>query len=186
MVSRTREDRCGKRTLSLLAVLATALLFVLAGCGVKGEGADVDWLSYRLTIAELREMEHTESFQDVVFSSGSGTLLIGPLSGREVFSDSFSTQLASPPSGSRYVVARLLSAGEEISEEDITEQTMGTVHLRASSGDRFEPLLYIIWGIEFDSTSGLSTNEEQEGFCLLFAVPEDIALQELGVEVSDG
>lgn len=185
MVSRTWEDRCGKRGLSLLAVLATALLFALAGCGVKGEGADVGWLSYRLTVAELREMEYTEDFQDVVFSSDGGALLIGRLSEEEVFSDSLSTQLAAPPSGSRYVVVRLLSAEGGISEEDITDESVGTVHLRASSGDDFEPLLYIIWGIEYDSTSGFSTNEEQEGFCLLFAVSEDIALRELGVEVSD-
>lgn len=182
MVSRRKEDCCGKGMPSLLAVLTMALLFALTGCGVKGEGADVDWLSYRLTLTELREMEHTESFQEVVFSSDSGSLLIGQLSEKDVF---FNTQLDAPPSGSRYVIARLVSAGGGISQEDITDQAVGTVHLRTSSGDDFEPLLYIIWGVEFDPGVGFSTNDEQEGFCLLFAVPEDIALQELGIEVSD-
>lgn len=183
MVSRKKEGCRGKRMLSLLVALTMALLFALAGCSMEGEDTDVDWLSYRLTLAELREMDSSESFQEVVFSTNSGGLSIRQLGTDDMLGND--TRLIDPPAGSRYVVARLLSAEGKLLLEDITNEAVGTVHLRASSGDRFEPCLYVLWGVKFDSVAGFSTNDEQEGFCLLFVVPEGIDLQELSIEVSD-
>lgn len=183
MVSRKKRDCRGKRMLSLLAVLTMALLFALAGCSMEGEDTGVDWLSYRLTLVELREMDSSESFQEVVFSTNSGGLSIRQLGTDDMLGND--TRLIGPPAGSKYVVARLQSAEGKLRLEDITNQAVGTIHLRVSSGDRFEPCLYVLWGVKFDSVAGFSTNDEQEGFCLLFVVPEGIDLQELSIEVSD-
>jgi len=132
MVSRKKEDCRGKRMLSLLVALTMALLFALAGCSMEGEDTDVDWLSYRLTLAELREMDSSESFQEVVFSTNSGSLSIRQLGTDDMLGND--TRLIDPPAGSRYVVARLLSAEGKLLLEDITNEAVGTVHLRRLQG----------------------------------------------------
>lgn len=169
--------------LSLLLVIAMALACVLAGCGAEGEGVGaseggdltetstkgdareeaerqdegteqtLDWLSYSLVVDELREIEDSDTFQ-----------------------------LDDLPSGTRYVVVRLLSAEGEIRSEDVTEQA-ASIHLRASSGDDFGPYVQVMWGVAFDPETGFSTKDVQEGFYLLFTVPKDITLQELRVDV---
>jgi|GEM_PF-3684164 len=206
------------RPVSLPLVLATALACALAGCTLhvedmglgddrglieedlaegsaqgadEGSGQAQSWLSYRLALDGLMEMDSSDKFLDVVFSADSemtdtGCIAIQQLGDAAVLSNNnMNTDVVDPPAGSRYVLARLLGADGKIIEEDITEQAVGTIHLRASSGDEFEPQLRILWGIEYDLSSGFSTDEEQEGFCLLFVVPEDIALQDLRIAVSD-
>ena len=112
----------------------------------------IQWLSYRLSLEELREMEDSDGFS------------VNP-----------------PEAGYRYMVAKLVSTDGEIETESITEQTLGTIALKDPSGRTYTPAAYTIWGVGFDVEKGFYTKELQEGFRLLFKVPEDVAPQQLTV-----
>lgn len=113
---------------------------------------ELKWLSYRLTQEPLRGMEETDRFQ-----------------------------VKDPPSGSRYIVARLLSVEGELQTTDITEHAT-TFLLKDVEGNAYEPCLYSMWGVTFDVTTGVfGTKDTQEGFYLLFVVPESVDLTELRI-----
>ena len=77
---------------------------------------ELNWLSYRLTQEPLRGMEETDRFQ-----------------------------VKDPPSGSRYIVARLLRMEGELQTTDITEHAT-TFLLKDVEGNAYEPCLYSMCG----------------------------------------
>ena len=120
-----------------------------------GSKEDLDWLSFNLAVDELREINETDNLQ-----------------------------ISTPPEGSRYIVVRLLSTGEQIPASDITDQNTELIILKTPSGDEFIPCNTILWGIKFDPSAGtFSTAEFQEGFQLLYIVPDDIGTEDLTVSI---
>ena len=174
-----------KKKLLCLVVAVITMVFVLSGCGSQNgssggnegikdssnsesvmEEKDIakdkktaqekefKWLTYDLTLEELRDMNDSDNFQVV-----------------------------DPPSDSRYVVTKLVSKGGEIPADEITEENTENIILKDSKGAEYNPCLLGMWGIGFDDTNGFSTKEMQEGFNLLYLVPNDIELTELSLEM---
>lgn len=154
-----------------LIVAVIAIFLVLTGCGsqsgtsegsVKDNSKDQNvtqekeykWLTYDLTLEELRDMNDSDNFQVV-----------------------------DPPSGSRYVVTKLVSESGDIRADEITEEKTENIILKDSKGGEYKPCLLGMWGVSYDDTNGFSTKEMQEGFNLLYLVPDDIELTDLSLEM---
>jgi len=116
----------------------------------KTDTESIKWLSYDLVLDELREMNDSDNFSVI-----------------------------DPPDGNRYVVARLLSADGEIPAEKIVEENVKPLKLKDSNGTEYDSVLVSFWGVEFNDETGFSTKEMQEGFWLLYIIPENISLQDL-------
>lgn len=165
----------------IVAVIAT--IFVLIGCGSQNgssEGSVKDssdtesvmeekdnakdinavqektlkWLTYDLTLEELRDMNDSDNFS-----------------------------VNDPPLGSRYIVTKFVSTNGEIRADEITQDNTKSIILKDSKGEEYNPCLLSMWGVGFDDTNGFSTKEMQEGFNLLYIVPDDIELTELNLEM---
>ncbi|MBR5047264.1 MAG: hypothetical protein IKX76_03410 [Eubacterium sp.] len=173
-----------RRRYLLLLIAAVSMILLLAGCGSKsgssGESTEeavteeaaspeneatteeavndaakeLKWLTYDLKLEELRDMDD---------------------------SDHFSVKDA--PEGSRYVVIKLLCTDGEIKMDDIKEDNTKSLILKDPYGGEYEPGLWAIWGIEYDAKKGFSTKETQEGFQLLYVVPQDIEAKNLSLEL---
>ena len=163
-----------KKPIASLLVMIVSTAILLTSCGGRNTGAangppagaedpaeteekaeELNWLSYKLKTDEVREMD-----------------------------ENYNLQIDPPPEGSRYIVVRLLSVDGDISAADITDQNTEQIVLKTASGEEYNACLSVIWGIGFDPSTGtFSTNELQEGFQLLYIVPENIKTEDMTVSV---
>ena len=163
-----------KKPIVFFLVIIVSAAILLTGCGdpntgtaneppsgaeksaeTEGTAEELNWLSYKLKADEVREMNENDNFQ------------INPA-----------------PEGSRYIVVRLLSTDGNISAADITDQNTEQIILKNAAGEEYSACLSVMWGIGFDPSSGtFSTNELQEGFQLLYIVPDNVKTEDMRVSV---
>lgn len=166
-----------------LVIAVITMIFILIGCGSTNGSSDgiessisesvieesvdnntkdnnatqekaLKWLTYDISLEELRDMNDSDNFS-----------------------------VSDPPSGSRYVVTKFVSTSGEIRADEITQDNTKSFILKNSEGEEYTPYLLSMWGVEFDDTYGFSTKEMQEGFNLLYIVPESIELTDLSFEM---
>jgi hypothetical protein len=87
-------------------------------------------------------------------------------------------QLSATSDSERLVQVGFNGLGNDIAYSDIEEFTGDMFVLRDPSGEEHAAGTYIVHGIDF-ADGQFSTNPAQKGFELIFAIPKDIALDDL-------
>ncbi|MDI9517950.1 MAG: hypothetical protein WBH68_05810 [Erysipelotrichaceae bacterium] len=137
----------------LIGILTLLFVLSISGCG-KEEASDNEykWVSYTLTTEGIREYNKEE--------------------------DTFLSESA--PVGQRYIVAEFMGKNMMVKAEDINWDNLDKLVLVDEEGNEIMPGLFSLWGIEFDDKEfTFITNEEQEGFRLIYVVDENIELDNL-------
>ena len=168
-----------KRGYLYLLIIVLSMFLGLTGCGSQNAAADENTgessPSNNEAVTEATTEEQTKNLTWLTYE-----LKVDEL--RDV-NDEDHLSLKEAPEDSRYVIVKLLSANDEIPMTDITEDTTKSLILKDSAGGEYEPGMWAVSGVKIDADGNFSTDQTQEGFSLVYVVPNSIATDDLSLEV---